>query len=382
MDKKMYGPSTPIAVVGIGCRFPEATDADQFWTRISRGQVAFREIPKDRWNHEIFYTTSQRDIDKTWTASGSFIDNYREFAALHYGIAPRRLEVMDPQQRLLIEATRWALMDAGYDQRAFERQRTGVYVGISTSEFQKLTEARLVAMQMAGGDFGAAAGDEEIRRALLALVERTAPIRAFTLSGSLTALDAAAVSQTFDFGGPAYTIDSACASASVAIHDAVTQLRAGAIDSAIAGGAYINLSPVNLVAFTKIGAISPSGVCRPFDHRSDGFVQSDGVGVVFLKRLQDAIDAGDRVHAVIRGSGCNNDGRGEGPMTPKAEGQIAALRAAYSDAQVDPKHISYFEAHGTGTSIGDPVEVSALGTLLLENDVDDPAFIGSVKANI
>ena len=275
----------------------------------------------------MFFATSQRDIDKTWTASGSFIDDYREFAALHYGIAPRRLEVMDPQQRLLIEATRWALMDAGYDdQRAFNRERTGVYVGISTSEFQKLTEARLVAMQMAGGDFGAAAGDDELRRALLALVERTAPIRAFTLSGSLTALDAAAVSQTFDFGGPAYTIDSACASASVAIHDAVTQLRAGAIDSAIAGGAYINLSPVNLVAFTKIGAISPTGVCRPFDHRSDGFVQSDGVGVVFLKRLEDAVRAGDRIHAIVRGTGCNNDGRGG--RTDDAESRRPDRRAA------------------------------------------------------
>ena len=382
MDNSSYGPSTPIAVVGIGCRFPEAPDADQFWNRIAAGKVAFREIPKDRWNHDIFYTSSQRDIDKTWTASGSFIDGYRDFAALHYGIAPRRLEVMDPQQRLLIEATRWALMDAGYDNRSFDRSRTGVYVGISTSEFQKLTEARLVAMQMAGGDFGAAAGDDELRRALLALVERTAPIRAFTLSGSLTALDAAAVSQTFDFGGPAYTIDSACASSSVAIHDAVTQLRAGAIDSAIAGGAYINLSPVNLVAFTKIGAISPNGVCRPFDHRSDGFVQSDGVGVVFLKRLEDAVAAGDRIHAVLLGSGCNNDGRGEGPMTPKAEGQIAALRSAYRDARVSPASISYFEAHGTGTSIGDPVEINALGSVLLENDVDEPAFVGSVKANI
>ena len=382
MAKKSYGPSTPIAIVGIGCRFPEAPDADQFWKRIARGQVAFREIPKDRWNHDLFYTTSQRDIDKTWTASGSFIDGYRDFAALHYGIAPRRLEVMDPQQRLLIEATRWALMDAGYDRRDFARARTGVYVGISTSEFQKLTEARLVAMQMAGGDFGAAAGDDTLRRALLSLVERTAPIRAFTLSGSLTALDAAAVSQTFDFGGPAYTIDSACASASVAIHDAVTQLRAGAIDSAIAGGAYINLSPVNLVAFTKIGAISPNGVCRPFDHRSDGFVQSDGVGVVLLKRLEDAIEAGDRVHAVLRGSGCNNDGRGEGPMTPKAEGQIAALKAAYQDAEVSPSTIAYFEAHGTGTSIGDPVEIRALGSILLEAEVDEPAFVGSVKGNI
>jgi len=368
-------------VVGIGCRFPDADDVHAFWSNIEAGKTAFSDVPTDRWHHEFFYSATQRDVDKTWAPKGSFIDRYKEFAALHYGLAPRRLEVMDPQQRLLIEATRWALQDAGFERTGFDRRRTGVFTGVSVSEFKNITQARMHAMQMVAGDYGTAAG-EELREQFMALTGRIVPMRAFTLSGSLTALNAAAVAQVFDLGGPAYTIDSACASASVAIHNAVMMLRAGALDSAVAGGAYVNLSPDNLIAFTKIGAISPTGACRPFDERADGFVQSDGVGMVVLKRLSDAQADGDRVHAVILGSGCNNDGRGEGPMTPRREGQLEVLRAAYEDAQIAPGSVGYFEAHGTATSIGDPVEVQALGSFLQASGSQDEAWIGSVKGNI
>lgn len=382
--KVQSGTDRHIAIVGIGCRFPRADDIDAFWRRIEAGQVAFSEIPAGRWHHDAFFSANQRDIDTAWVASGSFLEDVDSFAALHYGIAPRRLEVMDPQQRLLIECTRLALMDAGYERRPLPRERTGVFAGLSISEFQSLTSARLTALRLAAGDFGTAAGDPALRRRISELTAHVVPIRAFTLSGSLTALASAAVAQTFDLGGPAYTIDSACASASVAVHTAVAQLRSGAIDFAIAGGAYVNLAPDNLVAFTKIGAISPTGVCRPFDHRADGFVQSDGVGLVVLKRLEDALHDNDRIYAVIRGSGCNNDGRGEGPMTPRATGQLAALRLAYEDAAVSPASVGYFEAHGTATSIGDPVEIEALGTLLQEAGVPDsaPKWVGSVKGNI
>lgn len=373
---------SPIAIVGVGCRFPEAKDANAFWSLLESGQVTFREIPKERWNHQTFYSSNQRDIDKAWVASGSFIEEFQEFAALHYGIAPRRLEVMDPQQRLLIESTRWAIQDAGYERRGFDRKRTGVFFGVSVSEFKNIAQSRVHAMQLAGGDFGAPAGSEALRRAVLEMAGRVTPMRAFHLSGSLTALAAASVAQTFDLGGPAYIIDSACASASVAVHDAMLNLRAGILDYAVAGGVYLNLSPDNLVAFTKIGAISPDGVCRPFDHRSNGFVQSDGVGVLMLRRLDDAIRDGDRIHAVLVGSGCNNDGRGEGPMTPRFEGQVDVLKQAYDDAGISPNSVAYFEAHGTATSIGDPVEVRALGEFLGQQNRESPAWIGSVKGNI
>lgn len=381
----MSTPESPrgaIAIIGIGCRFPESQNADDLWDIVRRGQVTFRDVPTDRWNHEMFFSPNQRDIDKAWVKRGSFVEGYREFAAMHFGIAPRRLEVMDPQQRLLIEATRLAIQDAGYECRDFARGRTGTYMGISTSEFRNFASARLLAQQFLSGDFGAAAGSEALRDAVLDMVSHVAPLRAFSLSGSLTALNAAAIAQTFDFGGPAFTMDAACASASIAVHNAVTQLRAGLIDCAMAGGAYINLGPDNLVSFTRIGAISPSGVCRPFEARSDGFVQSDGIAVLFLKRYEDALRDGDRVYAKIIGSGCNNDGRGEGPMTPRVKGQLEVLRAAYDDAQVCPSTVQYFEAHGTATSIGDPVEVEALGTLLRDSGRDTPAWLGSIKGNI
>lgn len=373
---------SPIAIVGVGCRFPKAKDADAFWSLIEEGQVTFQEIPKERWDHTTFYSDNQRDIDKSWTASGSFIEEFQEFAALHYGIAPRRLEVMDPQQRLLIESTRWAIQDAGYERRGFDRRRTGVFFGVSVSEFKNIAQSRVHAMQLAGGDFGPPAGNQELRQAILGMAARVAPMRAFHLSGSLTALAAASVAQTFDLGGPAYIIDSACASASIAVHDAMLNLRTGALDYAVAGGVYLNLSPDNLVAFTKIGAISPEGICRPFDHRSSGFVQSDGVGVLMLRRLDDAIRDGDRIHAVLIGTGCNNDGRGEGPMTPRTEGQVEVLNLAYADAGISPGSVAYFEAHGTATSIGDPVEVKALGEVLNRTAKTSPAWIGSVKGNI
>ena len=232
-----------VAIVGIGCRFPRANDIDAFWGRIEAGQVAFSEIPPGRWNHDAFFSANQRDIDTAWVASGSFLDDIDSFAALHYGIAPRRLEVMDPQQRLLIECTRLALMDAGYERRPFPRDRTGVFAGLSISEFQSLTSARLTALRLAAGDFGPTDDDPALRRRIAELAAQVVPIRAFTLSGSLTALASAAIAQTFDLRGPAYTIDSACASASVAVHSAVTQLRSRAIDFAVAGGAYVNLAP-------------------------------------------------------------------------------------------------------------------------------------------
>lgn len=375
--------SPRIAIVGVGCRFPEANDLEHFWDDlILPGRTAFKDVPKDRWNHDPLYSPNSRDVDKAWVKKGSFLDGWKDFAAMHYGIAPRRLEVMDPQQRLLIEATRWAIQDAGYETRSFDKRRTGAFFGVSVSEFKNVAGSRIYAMQMANGDFGAAAGTQALRDAMMEMASNVAPMRAFTLAGSLLNMSAASVAQTFDLGGPAYTIDAACASASVAIHDAIMMLRTGAIDVGVAGGVYLNLSPDNLVAFTKIGAISPTGACRPFDEKADGFVQSDGVAVFYLKRLEDALADGDRIHAVILGSGCNNDGRGEGPMTPRVEGQLSVLEQAYRDAGVSPKSIAYFEAHGTATSIGDPAEVTALGRFLTEAGVEAPAEIGSVKGNI
>ena len=375
-----------IAIVGLGCRFPGARDPVGFWELIRRGKVVFRPIPPSRWDHALFHDASTRIPDKAYIARGAYLDDdeLREFGALHFGIAPRRVQVTDPQHRILLDAVRGALQDAGYETREYPRERTGVFVGASANEHKEMLVARLRAVQLFDGAFGRPLhGAEAIRDAL---IEDVAPMRAFSMAGNLLNMSAAMVAQTFDLGGPALSLDAACSSALIAAHQALVNLRAGTIDLAIAGGVYVNLLPDNLVGFSRIGAISRSGECRPFDASADGFVMGEGVGAVVLKRLEDALRDGDRVYAVIKGAAANNDGKSEGPMTPRLGGQLAALRMAYRDAGFSPATVGYVEAHGTATAVGDAVEVSALRALFEEAGWSRSAgartALGSVKANV
>lgn len=384
----MSAPQThDIAVVGMACRFPHAKDLPSLWRVISTGEVTFEDIPDTRWKHSAFFDpTDVRATDKTYVRKGAFIDGVDEFAALHYGLAPRRVQVMDPQQRLVIEATRQALQDAGYDHRPFDKKSTGVFIGASVSEYKDLMTARHRALSMAAGEFGDGLSKAEAE-AVKAAVADVAPARAFTIAGGLLNMIPCSVSQTFDFSGPAMQIDAACSSALVAIHEATINLRARQCNVAIAGGVYLNLNPDNHIGFSRIGAISPSGACRPFDAHADGFVMGEGVGLVVLKRLEDAQRDGDRIYAVLRGTGCNNDGRGDGPMTPRPEGQKDAMWRAHSDVADFPvESIGYVETHGTATTVGDVVEVGALKQFFSEKakrSLTDPfCWMGSIKANI
>lgn len=375
-----------IAVVGMACRFPHAKDLPELWRVVSTGEVTFEDISDTRWKHSAFFEPNDiRAPDKTYVRKGAFIDGVEDFAALHYGLAPRRVQVMDPQQRLVIEATRQALQDAGYDTRGYDKARTGVFVGASVSEYKDLMTARHRAQQTINGEFGDALTPLE-GEALKAGVADVAPARAFTIAGSLLNMIAASVAQTFDLNGPALSIDAACSSALVAIHEAVINLRARQCNVALAGGVYLNLNPDNLIGFSRIGAISPSGVCRPFDERADGFVMGEGVGMVVLKRLEDAQRDGDRIYAVLKGSGCNNDGRGEGPMTPRPEGQRDAMWRAHEGVDFPVETISYVETHGTATTVGDVVEVGALKHFFNERAgkaLEAPyCNLGSIKGNI
>ncbi len=377
-----------IAIVGLGCRFPQAHDPLSYWELIRSGRVAFRDIPPSRWNHaQVFFDDSLRTPDKAYIARGAYLDDeeIREFGALHFGLAPRRVQVTDPQHRLLLDVVRCALQDAGWERKPFPRRRAGVFVGASVSEYKELHLSRLRAMQMLDGQFGRKP-DPELVRTLEALVQDVTPPRAFSMPGNLLNMTAATVAQQFDLGGPALSVDAACSSALVATHQAALNLRAGQIDLAVAGGVYLNLLPDNLICFSRIGAISRTGECRPFDAKADGFVMGEGVGAVILKRREDAERDGDRIYALIRGSACNNDGRSEGPMTPRQGGQLEALRLAYEDAGVPPQSVGYVEAHGTATTVGDLVEVGALTELFREQGWTprDGAHtaLGSVKANI
>lgn len=382
----------PIAIVGIACRFPDAPNVSRYWQLVREGRNAFRTPPGDRWDHAAFFSESHRASDRYYAPHGAFIDDVRSFAALEFGIPPRRLEVMDPQQRITLEAAWNAMVDAGYAPgldgapsalRTLDRRRVGTFVGVTGTEYRTLLSSRAVAGLMAAGELGTVGEDAAGVAAMAAAVNRVVPTRAFSAAGLLANMVAACVAQELDFGGPAYTLDAACASALVALNDACTFLRDGQIDTAVAGGVYLNLSPENLIAFSRIGAISASGVCRPFDARSDGFVQGEGVGMVVLKRLDDAIAANDRIYAVIAGTSSNNDGKGDGPMSPRSEGQLEVMQAAWDDAGVTADAIGHIEAHGTGTSVGDRVELTALRAMLRgRNPSLGPIALGSAKANI
>jgi len=365
-----------IAIVGLGCRFPQARDPLSYWDLIRSGAVAFRDIPSSRWNHaRVFLDDSLRTPDKAYIGRGAYLEDaeIREFGALHFGLAPRRVQVTDPQHRLLLDVVRCALQDAGWERKPFPRRRAGVFVGASVSEYKEMHLSRLRALQMLDGQFGRKP-DPAAARALEALVQDVTPLRAFSMPGNLLNMTAATVAQQFDLGGPALSVDAACSSALVATHQALLNLRAGQIDVAVAGGVYLNLLPDNLVSFSRIGAISRTGECRPFDAKADGFVMGEGVGAVILKRREDAERDGDRIYALIRGSACNNDGRSEGPMTPRQGGQLEALRLAYQDAGVPPQSVGYVEAHGTATTVGDVVEVGqavcVLEAMKMENHVN------------
>jgi 8-amino-7-oxononanoate synthase len=365
-----------IAIVGMGCRFAGAQDLHSYWSLTREGRHAFGPVPEDRWPHSSFYSDSRRATDMSYAAVGGFIDDVHSFPALQWGIPPRRVEVMDPQQRLSIEIATLAIHDAGYTPSKLPR-RTGVFMGVTANEFRQTLSSRITAQMMATGMLGDV--DEDGAAAIARAVENVVPPRPFSAPGVLSNMVAAAVAQELDLHGPAYTVDAACASALMAVSDAVAQLRSGQLDVALAGGVYLQLSPENYIAFSRIGAMSQKGLCRPFDAEADGFVQGDGAGVMVLKRLEDAQRDGDRIYAVIEGIATNNDGRGDGPMAPVLSGQIEAIELAWRDAGLPPRALGYMETHGTGTTVGDATELQGLRTAL---DGVEAVALGSSKANV
>ncbi len=369
-----------IAIVGMGGQFPGAPTLGAFWDNIRTGRVAAGPVPRDRWNHDIFYSpTGAREHNRTYAQKLATIANIRDFAPEFFGLTPRRAKVMDPQQRLFLDAVRVALEDAGYGSRPFPRERTGVFVGATVSDFMDILTARVRSSQVLGGEWGAAVGLSADAQAQV--MESLAPMQAYSLVGSLMNMVAANVNQAFDLGGPAFTTDAACSSALVALNEAVLHLRAGLCDAAVVGGAYMILTPDNMIAFARIGALSPTDSCRPYDGRADGFFIGEGVGAVLLRRLEDAQAAGDRIYAVIKGIAANSDGKAEGPMTPRREGQLDALVHAYDDAGIAPRTVGFLEGHGTATPVGDATEVAAFRDCLGASDVGTCA-VSSVKGNI
>lgn len=368
-----------VAIIGMGARFPGAADALAFRRMVLAGQVHTRPVPGQRWDHAQVHSPNRRLPNRTPAQAGAFMDDIDRFAPEHFGISPKRAKVMDPQQRLMLEISRQALEDAGYASRRLAAGRVGVYVGASTSDHRMLVAGAVNIPLDAQGRSGSA--PKLTPEELGALTAALPPIHAYSIVGQQLNMIAANVSQAFDFTGPAFALDTACSSALAALHEAVLHLRAGTVDAALVGGVYVQLDPIMMVCFSRIGALSFSDQCRPFQAGADGFVLGEGVGAVVLKRLADAQRDGDRILAVIRGIAMNNDGGGAGPLTPQAEGQSAAIAQAWQAAGMDPGTVGLLEAHATATAAGDRIEIEAL-TQVFAPQVRGPVPITSIKANI
>ena len=343
----------PIAIIGIGCRFPGAHDPEAFWRLLRDGMAAISEVPAERFNLHAFYDPNPATPGKMNTPWGGFLEQIDQFDPHFFGISPREAARMDPQQRLLLEVAWEALEDAGQAPERLVGAQTGVFIGISTNDYSR--------------------------------IQFNDPSRIDAYAGTGNALSIAAnrVSYLFDFRGPSIAIDTACSSSLVAVHLACCSLRNGESTLALAGGVNLILSPAITINFTKAGVMAPDGRCKAFDAQANGYVRSEGAGLVVLKPLSRALADGDPIYAVIRGSAVNQDGRSNGLMAPNPLAQEAVLREAYRRAGVSPGHVQYVEAHGTGTFLGDPIEAKALGTVLaVDRPLGRPCALGSVKTNI
>lgn len=318
----------PIAIIGIGCRFPGAKNPQAFWQLLCDGVDAISEIPKDRWDVESF-----SDAEETSTHWGGFVDKVDRFDPEFFGIAPREALSMDPQQRFLLEVTWEALEDAGIVPESLSGSQTGVFVGIGTHDYSVLTWSQSVN-------------------------------EPYATTGTGNCIAANRISYLFNLHGPSVSIDTACSSSLVAVHLACQSLWNHESQLALAGGVNILLLPTAMAGFAKAGFLSPDGRCKTFDSGANGYVRGEGAGLVVLKPLSQALADGDRIYAVIRGSAVNQDGRSNGLTAPNPQAQEELLRKAYRVAGVSPSEVQYVEAHGTGTKLGDPMEMKALGTVL------------------
>lgn len=376
---------TDIAIVGLGCRFPGARDIREYWKLLMSGERQFSAVPAERWNHEVFHEPDNPSAPHaSYTDQVAFLDDVDRFDALHYGVPPARARAMDPQHRLMLDVTREALDDAGLGRGDFDRENTGVFCAMSVSDYKDVMAAPIRAIALADQARRSATDDDGVLEAVKEHAGRLGTVHPFSLPGSLLNMAAGTVSRQFDLGGPSFAVDAACSGSLVALDQAVAQLRQGGCRIAVVGGVYVNLTPDSLIGFSTLRALSATGVCRPFDEEADGFVLGEGAGAVVVRPLADALAAGDRVYAVIKGVGSANDGASPGPLAPAPEGQLRALRRAYDDAGVAPSSVGFLEAHGTATRSGDRAEVEALRRLRTEYPDDDPSmcYLGAGKALI
>src|SRR5947207_2273803 len=340
-----------IAIVGASCRFPGAEDLEGFWQLLASGTDAISEVDPERWSTRLYYHPDRNEPGKSYTWAAGLITGIDLFEPSFFGISPREAAQMDPQQRLLLELTWHAIEDAGIPTAKLSGDPVGVYIGASSTDYSDLK-----------------LGDP-------------ASADSYSMTGSTLSVLSNRVSYVFDLRGPSLTIDTACSSSLVALHHACEAIRSRRVATAIVGGINLLLAPYPYLGFCRASMLSRRGRCFAFDERADGYVRGEGGGVVILKRLAQALADGDRIRAVILGTGVNSDGRTIGLSLPSEAAQASLIRTVYGRAGVTPDDLAFFEMHGTGTPAGDPIEAAAVGRALGQAR-REPLPIGSVKTNI
>jgi len=344
----------PIAIIGMGCRFPgNVNSPEEFWKLICDKKDALGPIPADRWDVDALYAPVWRRAGKISVNRGGFIKEIDKFDAAFFGISPLEAKRMDPQQRMLLEVSYEAVQDAGLSLNDLKDSKTAVFIGISAHDYGDLQNS----------------------------YEERVNIGSHTNVGAALCINANRISYSYDLKGPSFAIDTACSSSLNAVHMACRAIWEGDATAAFAGGVNSILKPEPQMGFSKGGFLSPDGTCFSFDERGNGYIRSEGAGLVLLKPLSQAEADGDSIYGVIRGSAVNQDGATKGISVPNPLAQQALLRDAYIDAQVDPHAVQYVEAHGTGTFVGDPIETNSIGKVI-GTDRKNDCFIGSIKSNI
>jgi 8-amino-7-oxononanoate synthase len=345
-------PLEPIAIVGMGCRFPQANNPQEFWQLLRHGVDAIAEVPSERWSLDRYYHPDSTQPHKTNTRWGGFLQNLTDFDPQFFGISPKEARTIDPQQRLLLEVAYEALEDGGQIPERLAGTKTGVFIGIGTHDYSILLWQKPVN-------------------------------EPYATTGTGNCVAANRISYAFDLKGASLAVDTACSSSLVAVHLACQSIWRGESHFALAGGVNVLLSPNLMVGFSKGGFMSPDGRCKSFSADANGYVRGEGAGIILLKPLSQARADGDRIYAVIRATAVNQDGLTNGLPAPNPKAQEEVLRDAYRQAGISPHQVDYIEAHGTGTKLGDAVELQALGAVIGQNRPQNGyCAIGSVKTNI
>lgn len=354
-EKNQQPAAEPLAIVGLGCRLPGGADTpEKYWELLRSGTDATSEFPAERGDARPYYDPDPDTPGKAYTIRGAFLDRIDGFEPGVFGISPREAPGMDPQQRILLEVAWESLERAGYAPDSLNGSATGVFVGVSTTDYARMRQS-----------------EGDIR-----------DVDAYQLVGE-PSFAAGRISHTLGLQGPCKVVDTTCSSSLVALHEACQALRLGECDMALAGGVNLMLSPYGFVMMSKFRGLSPDGRCKTFDSSADGYGRGEGAGLVVLKRYSDAVRDGDHIAAVVRGSAVNHDGRSSGLTVPNPAAQRQVIAGALRQAAVPPGDVDYVEAHGTGTALGDPIELRALEAVIGRHRPGNaPLLVGSAKTNI